>query len=164
MKKILAFSLLLLTAVCFADNQELAKEIPHLAAPQANLYTAGQPSNKAWQLLAKEGVTTVINLRSDEEMAGSGEAQLVEENGMQYIHIPVAGAGDISFEKAQLLQQAMAGVEGKVLVHCASSNRVGALLALNAAQNSSVDEAIAVGKKAGLTSLQPVVEKVLNNK
>lgn len=163
MRKLIALSLFLFVSLSFAGNAQLAAEIPYLASPQANLYTAGQPTNAAWELLAEEGVTTVINLRSDAEMQGSLEPQLVEQNGMQYIHIPVAGAVDISFEKAQALQQALAEAKGKVLVHCASSNRVGALLALGASENSSIAEAIAAGQEAGLASLQPVVEQVLHN-
>lgn len=159
MKNILMLVVLFMSSVVMADLTHLKADIPTLANPKANLYTAGQPSDAAWKKLAQEGVTTVINLRSNEEMAGHPEAQLVQENGMKYIHIPVAGAGDITHEKAALLQQALAQTEGKVIVHCASSNRVGALLAINAAQESSLEEALEFGKKAGLASLQPAVEK-----
>lgn len=146
-----------------ADVQALKSEIPFLASPEVNILTGGQPTNNAWQPLAKAGVTTVINLRSDAEMQGSNEAKLVTQQGMQYIHIPIAGAGDITPENAQRLQQALAQVDGKVLVHCASSNRVGALLALDAANSQTQDEALKYGRSAGLTSLEGTVKQVLNN-
>lgn len=164
MKRLLFTLMVIASSMGWADSAKLAAEIPYLAQPKANLYSAGQPSDKAWELLAQDGVTTVINLRSDAEMAGNNEASLVQENGMNYIHIPIAGAGDISVEKAQLLQQALANTEGKVLVHCASSNRVGALLAIGAATEQTTADALAYGQQAGLTSLQPVVENLLLNK
>ena len=47
-------------------------------------------------------------------------------------------------------------------MHCASGNRVGALMALRASQNgASAEEAMAAGKAAGLTRLEPVVAKRL---
>ncbi len=141
----------------------LAGHVPNLARPADDLFTGGQPDAAAWALLEARGVTTVINLRSDQEMAGSDEAAQVRAAGMRYVHIPVAGAADVDRAHAARLRAAMAAASGKVLVHCASGNRAGALLAIDAADRRGLDaaQAIAWGRKAGLSSLQPRVREVL---
>jgi len=50
-----------------------------------------------------------------------------------------------------------------VLVHCMSGNRVGALFALRAfwLQGMSAVEALAVGRRYGLTKLEPLVVQIL---
>ncbi len=56
----------------------------------------------------------------------------------------------------------LSGFNGPVLVHCASGNRVGALFALREKANGATNEqAIAAGKTAGMTRLEPEVLKVL---
>lgn len=151
-----------------ADNAvaetALAAHLPNLKQPEKTLLTGGQPDVSAWPLLRQQGVTTVVNLRSDKEMAGSDEAAQVVAHGMKYVHIPVSGATDVSLTHAARLHDVLAAAHGKVLVHCASGNRAGALLALDAAQSRGLDveAAIRYGKAAGLTSLEARVREVLS--
>ena len=124
------------------------------------IVSGGQPTNQQLIEAQAKGFKTVINLRSAGEMQGSGEADLVRRLGMNYITIPVAGASAINLKNSQQLINVLADVsQYPVLVHCASGNRVGALFALDAAlrMNLSVEEAIAVGKQAGMTRLESVV-------
>ena len=57
---------------------------------------------------------------------------------------------------------ASAGAEPLIL-HCASGNRAGALLALKAffVDHAAPDAAIQLGESAGLASLRPAVEAVM---
>ncbi|WP_158984389.1 beta-lactamase hydrolase domain-containing protein [Lysobacter panacisoli] len=136
--------------------------IPNLREPRANLLTGGQPDASAWQVLATQGVTTVINLRPDAELGGRDEAAEVAAAGMAYVSIPVAGAGEITPANARALSDAIAKASGRVLVHCASGNRVGALLALGAAQEGAdAQAALEFGKDAGLTGAEPRVRELL---
>lgn len=146
-----------------ATPAELAAHIPGFKRPRPNLLTGGQPDARAWPTLARHGVGTVINLRTPAEMAGRDEAAEAAAAGMDYLQIPVAGAADITPDNARRLWQAVAAADGKVLVHCASGNRVGALLAVGAARERGlpVEDAIAFGRSAGLTSLEPRVRQVL---
>lgn len=137
--------------------------VPNLRQPSERLLTGGQPEAAAWKHLAADGVTTVINLRPADEMAGRDEAAEVAAAGMSYRQIPVAGAAGVTAENADALWSAIAQAPGKVLVHCASGNRVGALLALGAAQEGGMDpqQALQFGKDAGLTGAEPRVREVL---
>jgi protein tyrosine phosphatase (PTP) superfamily phosphohydrolase (DUF442 family) len=53
--------------------------------------------------------------------------------------------------------------DAPVFVHCASGNRAGALLAIGAARFGGMapDAAIEFGRRAGLSSLEPVVRERL---
>ncbi|GMR17205.1 MAG: hypothetical protein BMS9Abin32_270 [Gammaproteobacteria bacterium] len=130
--------------------------------PAGVIVGSGQPDAQALQRFADAGFVAVIDLRGDDEDRGLDEPREVERLGMQYISLPIASRDDISYPNAAALDRLLAGIDGPVLLHCGSGNRVGALTALRASlYGASDDEALAAGKAAGLTSLQPVVEKRL---
>jgi uncharacterized protein (TIGR01244 family) len=131
--------------------------------PAANLITGGQPSQADLKMLQAAGISKVINLRGPDEIISFDEQAAAETLGMTYISLPVAGAGDVTVDKARALYQHLQGDE-KILVHCASGNRVGALLAIGAhdINGKSVTESLAFGRAAGLSSLEPKVQTVLN--
>ena len=87
-----------------------------------DMYIGGQPTEKALRELKAQGVTTVINLRSPEEMAriGFDEARLVSELGMKYVYIPMRGTAEFPYSPDGLKKftDAMAAADGKVLLHC----------------------------------------------
>lgn len=139
-----------------------AEHAPHLVRP--GLYAGGQPDETQLRALATQGVTTVIDLRGADEPRGYAEADLARSLGLHYISLPVTGAQDITPGKAQALQNALDAARGPVLLHCASGNRVGALLALSAhARGANDNEALAEGRAAGLGSLEPVVRAQLQD-
>lgn len=128
------------------------------------ILASGQPQRTDFPKLAEQNFSTVINLRSENEMMGLDEATMVHEQGMDYIHIPVEGASGVTRAQAERLDELIRDARpGKILIHCASSNRVGALLALRAfhCNQKSIDDAMAFGKSAGLTSLSAHVNALL---
>ena len=134
-----------------------------LHQPRPGLYTSGQPAAGEWTRLAALGIGTVINLRPAAELEGRDEAAEVRASGLRYVNLPIAGAEGITQDNARALREAIAAAPGKVLVHCASGNRAGALLALAAhAQGLPATDALAFGKAAGLTSLEPAVRDRLD--
>lgn len=149
-------ALLLAGASAFAGAADLpAVEMKVINEMSPELITGSQPSRSDLEKLKATGVTTVINLRGTGEDAGFDEAATAKALGLHYVSIPVAGAGDVSMTNAAKLDAALKSADGKTLVHCASSNRVGALLALRAAAaGQSEEDAIAFGKSAGMTSLE----------
>ncbi len=152
--------------VCNASGNtgEFAKfDMINAAAPAYNLMTGGQPSIADLKLLAASGTKIVVNLRTKEEFDGYNEKLEVEKLGMKYLSIEIAGSGDINLKNAKLLDAAMNNLEQPALVHCASSNRVGGLLAYRSFKlhNQSAHDALVFGKRAGMSSTEKQVKKLL---
>lgn len=133
------------------------------AEAKPGLRTGGQPTAQDLATLSRQGVRTVIDLRTDAEDRGFDEAAEAKKQGMRYQRLPIGGAGDLTAESATALKQALNQSGDGVLLHCASGNRVGALLALMAARHEGATpaQAMELGKRAGLTSLAPVVAEKL---
>ena len=134
--------------------------LPFAGQPRQGLITAGQPTPADLEKLAADGVKSVITLRPPTEDPGFDEAATAANLGLNYTVIPVAGPGDLNLENARKLDAAIkAAGESPLLVHCASSNRVGALLALRAAWIEGQDEqaALALGRAGGLTKMEAAV-------
>ena len=135
------------------------------ALPKHGFATAGQPDEAMFKNFADAGYSTVIDMRAADEDRGLDEPRTIEALGMTYVAFPIASANDISFEKAAELDEILRGADGPILVHCASGNRVGALFALRARNNGADSEdALAIGKAAGLTRLEEVVLERLDLK
>jgi len=154
-----------LSFVVWAEDQSGAlNAVPNLRHHAGNVYSAGQPNPAAFVEFANSGVTDVINLRSHDEMKEINEEAAVIEAGMHYHNIAVATVEDLNLNNARQLHQLMAQLGNKnTLIHCRSSNRVGALMALRAAwlQGKNMNEALAIGKLYGLTSLEPEIITLL---
>ena len=129
--------------------------------PVEGLTTAGQPDEAAFRVFADNGYAVVIDLRTAAENRGLDEPAFVEGLGMKYISMPIGG-GDITFDKARELDELLDSYDEPVLLHCASSNRVGALLALNVfAETGDAELALETGRAAGMKSLEPLVRKLI---
>lgn len=130
-------------------------EIANLRSPEGpTLLSSGQPSYAQLQVMADAGVRHVVNLRTPQEEVDFDEQAAVEALGMRYYSIPVAGAAGINRDNAASLASVIEAADGEaVLVHCATGNRVGGLMAVQAhARGSSVEAAVAEGERWGLTS------------
>lgn len=140
--------------------------LPNGRRPAPELLTGGQPSPEQLEAIAAAGYRTIVDLRPEGEPgAPADEAARAAALGLAYVRIPVAGAGELTEEKVRALDLALDAAEdaGPVVVHCATGNRVGALLALRAALLDGVppDAALEMGLGAGLTKLEPVVREML---
>lgn len=126
------------------------------------LLAGGQPTPEQLQALADAGYRTIINLRTDGEK-GNTDPVAVEELGMSYVSMPIAGAEGLTEENARALSAALDAAEWPVVVHCGSGNRVGALFALEAhyVDGKTAEESIAFGLESGMTRLEPVVRERL---
>jgi uncharacterized protein (TIGR01244 family) len=88
-----------------------------------DVFISGQPTEQALRDLRGKGVTTVVNLRSPEEMSkrvSFDEAALVKSLGMEYVYVPVRGNAEFPYSPAAVksFATAMTGAKGKVLLHC----------------------------------------------
>ena len=137
--------------------------ISNLNHPVEDIYSSAQPPQDAFKGIAESGIQVVVNLRPHSELDWNEQA-LVESLGMTYINLPVSGADDITNKNAQALETLLAELKGKqVLVHCSSSNRVGALSALSAytKNGGDINASVEEGKKWGLTRLESLVRAKL---
>ncbi len=142
---------------------EWASLVPGGKTPLEGVLTGGQPTAEQLEELGRAGFKTVINLRRPSEPGLEDEAARVEALGMRYVSIPVGGADDLTEEKVRALTAALAASPGPTLVHCASGNRVGALLALKAfwLDGAGPEQALETGLAAGLTRLEPAVREIV---
>lgn len=178
MKKLPLWSLLWLVVFLAANAEqvvpgatsgihvEVAKVVATGAVkPVDGITSAGQPDEAAFRVFADAGYVAVIDMRGpDEDRELNDEPAFVEALGMDYIAFPIVGKDAINFEVAKELDGLLEAFDGPVLVHCASGNRVGALLALrHSLGGASIDETLAYGKNAGMTRLEPVVRKLLGD-
>jgi len=132
--------------------------------PVDGVTSAGQPDAAALQVFADSGYVAVIDMRGPDEDRGMDEPKLVENLGLEYVAFPIASRDDINFDAARKLDELLEAYDGPVLLHCASGNRVGAVLALRERLHGADDEAaIEYGKQAGLTSLEDLVRERLSN-
>jgi uncharacterized protein (TIGR01244 family) len=100
--------------------------IKNASTPEPGVMAAGLPTEAQIRALAQEGYKTVIDLMPPEENRGFDEPKVTREAGLRYINIPVTVP---ALDQAAIDQflGAMRTAEKPVVVHCASSNRVGAL-------------------------------------
>ena len=88
-----------------------------------DMFVTGQPTERALRQLRAEGVTTVVNLRTPEEMTRNvpfDEPALARELGMRYVYLPVRGTSEYPYSPATLAKfaEAVSTANGKVLLHC----------------------------------------------
>ena len=138
--------------------------LPYQAEPFDDLLVSGQPSEEQLQQIAKEGFTTVINLRRAGEFDDFDEAEVVKNLGMSYIHIPVKDVEAIKPADAGKLNEALSNASGPVLLHCTVGWRAGSLLAIERYlfHDASKGEAIQVASDAHMSHASGDVEEWLD--
>jgi uncharacterized protein (TIGR01244 family) len=122
-----------------------------LARVGDDVFISGQPTEAALRDLRTQGVTTVVNLRSPEEMSSRvpfDEAALVKNLGMEYVYVPVRGNAEFPYSPAAVksFATAMSGAKGKVLLHCTIAWRASHLWAAYLIQYRDVPVAKALAQ------------------
>jgi len=120
-----------------------------------HMYISGQPDNATLIEAREHGVAAVINVRGPKEIDWDEQAAAVAL-GLDYYNIPIVTA-DHGFDESAI--EAITRLVGqyenqKVLIHCASGNRVSGWLAVHLVRDHGmqVDPAIELAKRANLTS------------
>ena len=100
------------------------RKIPNL------IETSGQPSKQELKLIAKNGYEVVINLAPTSIIEGSviNEAEILENEKVKYIHIPVdfLKPNEMNFKK--FVSNLEDNKNKKIWVHCAANIRVSAFV------------------------------------
>jgi uncharacterized protein (TIGR01244 family) len=157
-------SLLVLTNA-FAAEPAVRLDLANVRQPQESRLVSGTISAADIGRLRAAGVKHLINLRPEQESQGLDERSIATGLGIEYHHVPIADAQALTRDNALKLDEALAAAGDELtLIHCASGNRVGALIAVREAwlRGQSSEQAIAEGKRWGLASLEDSVRKLLD--
>ena len=167
-KNIFTLCLAVVLAACVSQpdlNAQAVTEtaIKNIQQAGEQVFAGGQPSQAQLEQLKQAGISAVVSLRPSSELSWD-ERKVVESLGMTFHHIPVNGLADINLEKAKALHQLLqSNPQTPMFLHCASGNRVGALVAVieHEIKQQPVEKAIAEGRRWGLTRLAlPVRQKL----
>ncbi|MDP3857937.1 MAG: sulfur transferase domain-containing protein [Stagnimonas sp.] len=146
-------------------QQSPAMQLPRQKNPEPGRWVSGQPGDDQLRSIAAFGIRHVINLRPPEEFPSELAAAELGGLGVGYHRLPIHGADDLTRENAEQLDALLGKIgDEPTLLHCASGNRAGALMSLRAAwiQGLPVEEALELGRRYGLTGLEPVVREKLS--
>lgn len=157
---------LLVVAQAFAGEPWIILDLENIGRPQESRIVSGAIDAADIGRLRAAGVAHLINLRTEEESEGLNEALIAAGLGIAYYSIPIGGVESLTRENAWQLDAVLtAAGEELTLIHCASGNRVGALIAVREAwiRHRSIDDSIAEGKRWGLTSLEASVRRLLES-
>ncbi len=124
--------------------------------------TGGVIDPAGFGMLAGLGFKTIVNLNTAEEGA-TAEAGLVKSAGMTYVNVPVPTKAPTPAQIAELAGIIDDPANYPMLIHCESSNRVGAMWALyRASKGVPAQIAIEEGRTVGLkTSREAAVREQL---
>lgn len=137
------------------DVRKIASGIANAGQPLGDVATAGQPEKEHLERLADAGYKTVVDLRTVEEPPRADEWEMVvRRTGMEYLNTPVGhmDIDDETFDRFRGLMQDPG--HRPTLVHCASANRVGALLIpfLILDEGRTPEKAREIAARVGLSS------------
>jgi uncharacterized protein (TIGR01244 family) len=96
-----------------------------------NIATSGQPTEDQLARISEEGFEIVINLAlTGKDYSLEDEAGVVEELGMEYIHLPVIWEDPSSSDFDAFVMAMQANHGKKLYIHCAANMRVSVFMAL----------------------------------
>lgn len=136
------------------------------AAPLPDIHTSGQPTPEQFALLSKAGIRRVIQLRPATEQGTGWEEAAAQPAGVTFVRLPIDGKDGLTRANVErFAAELAAGGGAPTLVCCGSSNRVGGLFALKAGwlDGKSADEALTIGRSAGLKALEDTVKQLLQD-
>jgi protein tyrosine phosphatase (PTP) superfamily phosphohydrolase (DUF442 family) len=137
-------------------------QMANVLVPHKTLIVGGQPTIDDLQLLHRVGVKHVVNLRGENEENHFDERNVLSEMDSEYHTIPLTDIRSFTKETAERLNNILSFNE-PTLIHCATGNRVGALITLQAfwCAGVSAQQALDLGVQAGLTQLKPGISQLI---
>jgi protein-tyrosine phosphatase len=129
--------------------------VPKLRAVDDRVWRGAHPSDLGYQQLAENGVTTVVDLRSENDAPTSHGA--AEAAGLEVVHLPVRDGQIPSRAEIESFLRAVGESEGTVYLHCgAGVGRTGAMAAayLVATGQATPDQALRRNLAVGPPSLE----------
>lgn len=119
-----------------------------------NFYFGGQPNLETMRWLKSEGVTLVVNLRSEKENKDFAETAFNEENmarelGMAYVSIPLGERPSYRPQAVDTFALVLKTHTGKAFVHCLSGGRASYMWMAYLVRHRgySLNDAVTIGKR-----------------
>src|SRR5207247_2589563 len=106
--------------------QQDASSIRNFLRVNDQFCTGGQPRPEQLEMLKKEGVNAIINLRPPSEHRAEEEESAAKGFGLRYFNIPVVFSDPKPEQVDQFLQITDDPANRPAFIHCASAVRVGA--------------------------------------
>lgn len=126
MNTLLSITALLLTLPAILA-QDAVSPIRNFLRVNDKFCTGGQPRLEHLEMLKKDGVKAIINLRLPSEHRAAEEEAKAKELGLRYFNIPMA-TGDPKEEQVEEFLRVTDDVDNQpAFIHCAGAVRVGAL-------------------------------------
>ena len=126
MKAILTTILALLLVAFSVPAQDTVPPIRNFVRVNKQFCTGGQPRLEHLEMLKKEGVKSIINLRQPSEHRAAEEEAKAKELGLRYFNIPVV-TGDPKDEQVDEFLRITDDVDNQpAFIHCTAAIRVGA--------------------------------------
>lgn len=159
-KKILSLIIVVAATACASHAIKPADITVHEKWPGTRnvreyhgIFFSGQPDAEGLKAFKLAGVTTVINLRPEDEMStlDFDEAAEASELGLEYHNFPWPLPESIESIERVATEKHRAGE--KVLLHCSSGNRAAGWFAIHLRKEHgmSLEDAFGAAKAAGLS-------------
>jgi protein tyrosine phosphatase (PTP) superfamily phosphohydrolase (DUF442 family) len=125
--------------------------------------TGGQPTARQFSDIEAAGYEVVVNLAMpDSTGALSNEAELVCEQGMEYVHIPVVWEEPKDDDLNRFFEVMTLNRERKVFVHCALNWRVSSFVYLTRVVQQGIPMEVAAQNLLKIWKPNPVWQRFIN--
>ena len=127
MNKLISVIIVMIVVGSAVRTQQEAPPIRNFVRVNENFCTGAQPKLEHLEMLKKDGVKAIINLRQPSEHRAEEEEAKAKELGLRYFNIPVA-FGDPKDEQAtEFLKVTDDPANRPAFIHCAAGIRAGAM-------------------------------------
>lgn len=126
MNRIICLLVFLLAVSGSVKTQQEVPPIRNFLRVNENFCTGGQPRLEHLEMLKKDGVKAIINLRQPSEHRASEEEAKAKELGLRYFNIPFVFADPKDEQVAEFLKITDDPENRPAFIHCTAGIRVGA--------------------------------------
>ncbi len=126
MNRLIGLLVFLLVLSGSVRAQQEGPPIRNFLRVNENFCTGGQPKLEHLEMLKKDGVKAIINLRQPSEHRASEEEAKAKELGLRYFNIPFAFADPKDEQVAEFLKITDDPENRPAFIHCTAGIRVGA--------------------------------------
>lgn len=133
-------------------------------AESGPVFISGQPTEESLRrLVAEQGITVVINLRTPKEMDDRAvvpfdEAAVLRDMGVEYVHVPLGRPDHLATPaKVDAVAAALARHKGRALLHCTVAGRASHMWAAYLVRHRGVEPQAAIAQAAMIQPNTPMV-------